>query len=182
MFTQQFFVDGLGCASYLVGCEAKGVAAVVDPDRDVQKYLDTAQSRGLKITHIIETHLHADHISGNSDLAARTGADIYLHENSGAEFPHKTLKQNDVVELGNIRLRVLHTPGHTPESITLLVSDTTRAEEPWLALTGDTLFVGDIGRPDLVGVEAARGLAGDMHESLTHKILPLNHLCSFNCK
>ena len=174
MFTQQFFVEGLGCASYLVGCEAKGVAAVVDPDRDVQKYLDTAQSRGLKITHIIETHLHADHISGNSDLAARTGADIYLHENSGAEFPHKILKQNDVVELGNIRLRVLHTPGHTPESITLLVSDTTRAEEPWLALTGDTLFVGDIGRPDLVGVEAARGLAGDMHESLTHKILSLN--------
>jgi len=174
MFTQQFFVEGLGCASYLVGCEAQGIAAVVDPDREVQKYLDTAQSRGLKITHIIETHLHADHVSGNSDLAACTGADIYLHENSGAEFPHKTLKQNDVVELGNIRLHVLHTPGHTPESITLLVSDTTRAEEPWLALTGDTLFVGDIGRPDLVGMDAARGLAGDMHESINHKILPLN--------
>jgi len=174
MFTQQFFVEGLGCASYLVRCEAQGIAAVVDPDREVQKYLDAAQSRGLKITHIIETHLHADHVSGNSDLAARTGADIYLHENSGAEFPHKTLKQNDVVELGNIRLHVLHTPGHTPESITLLVSDTTRAEEPWLALTGDTLFVGDIGRPDLVGMDAARGLAGDMHESINHKILPLN--------
>ena len=174
MFTQQFFIEGLGCASYLVGCEAKGVAAVIDPDRDVKKYLETAQSRGLKITHIIETHLHADHISGNSDLATRIGADIYLHESSGAEFAHKKVKQDDVIELGNIRLKVLHTPGHTPESITLLVTDTTRAEEPWLALTGDTLFVGDIGRPDLVGVEAARGLAGDMHDSLNQKLLPLN--------
>lgn len=174
MFTQQFFIEGLGCASYIVGCEAKGIAAVIDPDREVQKYIETAQSRGLKITHIIETHLHADHVSGNSDLAARTGAEIYLHEASDAEFPHNKVKQDDVIELGNIRLNVLHTPGHTPESITLLVTDTTRAEEPWLALTGDTLFVGDIGRPDLVGVEAARGLAGDMHESLNQKILPLN--------
>lgn len=174
MYTQQFFVEGLGCASYLVGCKARGVAAVVDPDREVQKYLDAAASRGLKITHIIETHLHADHISGNTDLAARTGADIYVHEASGAEFTHKPLKHEDVIELGNIRLKVLHTPGHTPESITLLVSDTTRAEEPWLALTGDTLFVGDMGRPDLVGVEAARGLADNMYDTLTQKILPLN--------
>jgi hydroxyacylglutathione hydrolase len=174
MFTQQFFIEGLGCASYLVGCEAKGIAAVIDPDRNVQKYIETAQNRGLKITHIIETHLHADHVSGNSDLAARTGAEIYLHETSGAEFPHKKVKQDDLIELGNIHLKVLHTPGHTPESITLLVTDTTRANEPWLALTGDTLFVGDIGRPDLVGVEAARGLAGDMHESIIHKLLPLN--------
>lgn len=174
MYTQQFFVEGLGCASYLVGCEAKGVAAVVDPDREVQKYLDVAASRGLKITHIIETHLHADHVSGNSDLAARTGADIYVHEAGGAEFPHKPLKHEDVIELGNIRLKVLHTPGHTPESITLLVSDTTRAEEPWLALTGDTLFVGDMGRPDLVGAEAARGLADNMYDTLTKKLLPLN--------
>jgi glyoxylase-like metal-dependent hydrolase (beta-lactamase superfamily II)/rhodanese-related sulfurtransferase len=174
MFTQQFFVEGLGCASYIVGCEAKGTAAVIDPDREVQKYLDVAQSRGLTITHIIETHLHADHVSGNTDLAARTGADIYVHEASGAEYNYKPLKHDDVIELGNIRLRVTHTPGHTPESITLLVADTTRAEEPWLALTGDTLFVGDIGRPDLVGVEAARGLAGNMYESIFEKILPLN--------
>src|SRR5512143_3351781 len=106
MYLQQFFVDGLGCASYLVGCEAKGVAAVIDPERDVQKYLDVAQSRGLKITHIIETHLHADHVSGNTDLAARTGADIYVHEASAAEYAHKPLHDNDVIELGNIRLRV----------------------------------------------------------------------------
>lgn len=174
MFTQQFFVEGLGCASYVVGCDAMGVAAVIDPDREIQKYLDVAESRGLTITHIIETHLHADHVSGNTDLAAHTGADIYIHEASAAEYEHEPLKHDDIIELGNIRLRVMHTPGHTPESITLLISDTTRAEEPWLALTGDTLFVGDIGRPDLVGVEAARGLASNMHESLFEKILPLN--------
>jgi len=174
MFSQQFFIEGLGCASYIVGCEAKGVAAIIDPDRDIQKYLDAAQNRKLTITHIIETHLHADHVSGNTDLAKRTGADIYVHEASGAEYAHKVIKHNDVIELGNILMKVLHTPGHTPESITLLVSDTTRAEEPWLALTGDTLFVGDIGRPDLVGVEAARGLADNMYESLFEKLLPLN--------
>ena len=174
MFTQQFFIDGLACASYLVGCESKGIAAVVDPDRDVRKYLEAAESRGLKITHIIETHLHADHVSGNTDLAARTGAEIHVHEASGAQFPHRSLKDGDVIELGNVRLRVVHTPGHTPESITLLISDTTRAEEPWLALTGDTLFVGDIGRPDLVGTEAARGLANDMYSTLFEKLLPLN--------
>jgi glyoxylase-like metal-dependent hydrolase (beta-lactamase superfamily II)/rhodanese-related sulfurtransferase len=174
MYTQQFFVEGLGCASYIVGCEAKGVAAVIDPDREIQKYLDAAKSRGLNITHIIETHLHADHVSGNTDLAAQTAADIYVHEAGEAQYTHKVLKHNDVIELGNIRLRVLHTPGHTPESITLLVSDTTRAQQPWMALTGDTLFVGDIGRPDLVGAEAARGLAGDMYDSLFERILPLD--------
>ncbi len=174
MYSQQFFIDGLGCASYIVGCEAKGVAAIIDPDRDVQKYLDAAAARGLTITHIIETHLHADHVSGNSDLAARTGAQIYVHEASGAEFPHQSVRDGDVLELGNLRLKVIHTPGHTPESITLLVSDTTRSEQPWLALTGDTLFVGDMGRPDLVGAEAANGLASDMYHTMYEKILPLN--------
>ncbi|HNC09699.1 MAG TPA: MBL fold metallo-hydrolase [Anaerolineales bacterium] len=174
MYSQQFFIDGLGCASYIIGCEAKGVAAIVDPDREVQKYLDSAASRDLKITHIIETHLHADHVSGNSDLAARTGAQIYVHEASGAEFPHQPVKDGDVLELGNLRLKILHTPGHTPESITLLVTDTTRSDQPWLALTGDTLFVGDIGRPDLVGAEAANGLANDMYHTINEKILPLN--------
>lgn len=174
MYSQQFFIDGLGCASYIVGCEAKGVAAIIDPDRDVQKYLNAAASRGLTITHIIETHLHADHVSGNSDLAARTGAQIYVHEASGAEFPHQPVRDGDVLELGNLRLKVIHTPGHTPESITLLVSDTTRSEQPWLALTGDTLFVGDMGRPDLVGAEAANGLASDMYHTINEKLLPLN--------
>lgn len=171
MFNQQFFIEGLGCASYLIGCESQGVAAVIDPDRDVQKYLDTAQARGLNITHIIETHLHADHVSGNTDLANRTGAKIFVHEAAEAAFADETVKEGDVIQLGNVRLNVLHTPGHTPESITLLVSDTTRSEDPWLAFTGDTLFVGDIGRPDLVGMDAARALAGEMYDSLFNKIL-----------
>ncbi len=174
MYSEQFFIEGLGCASYIIGCESHGVAAIVDPDRDVQKYIQAAAGRNLRITHIIETHLHADHVSGSTDLAKRTGATIFIHENSGAEFPHQALKNGDVLWLGNIRLEVRHTPGHTPESISLLVSDTTRAQEPWLALTGDTLFVGDIGRPDLVGADSARRLAADMYTSLNQQILPLN--------
>ena len=166
MYVEQFFVDGLGCASYLVGCEAQGVAAVVDPERDVQRYLDVAQKRGLQITHIIETHLHADHVSGNTDLAERTGADIYIHSAAGAQFKHKPLADGDVLALGAVRIAIRSTPGHTPESVSLLLSDTTRAEEPWMALTGDLLFVGDVGRPDLVGPEAARNLAADLYDSL----------------
>jgi hydroxyacylglutathione hydrolase len=171
MYVQQFFVDGLGCASYMVGCEGEGIAAVVDPERDVEIYLEAAQARGLRITHIIETHLHADHVSGNTDLSARTGADIYVHEAAKVEFAHKALKDGDVLELGAVRIAVRHTPGHTPESITLLVGDSTRGEEPWMALTGDLLFVGDIGRPDLVGAQAARGLAEQLYDSLHNKLL-----------
>jgi glyoxylase-like metal-dependent hydrolase (beta-lactamase superfamily II) len=174
MYVEQFFVDGLGCASYLVGCEAKGIAAVVDPDRDVARYIDAAARRGMKITRIIETHLHADHVSGNTDLAARTGADIYIHEAAQASFPHQPLQDGNVLELGAVRIAVLATPGHTPESITLLVSDTTRAAEPWMALTGDLLFVGDVGRPDLVGADAARALAADLRDSLFDKVLRMD--------
>lgn len=174
MYVQQFFVEGLASMSYLIGCESRGVAAVIDPDRDVAKYIEAAESRGLRITHIIETHLHADYVSGNTDLAARTGARIYVHAEAGAGYPHEPLREGDTLELGAVRLSVMHTPGHTPESITLLVSDTTRADEPWMALTGDTLFVGEIGRPDLVGAEAARGLAAQMHHSLFDKLLKLD--------
>ncbi len=173
MYLQQFFIDGIGCLSYLVGCESYGVAAVIDPDRDVQKYIDTAAERGLKITHIIETHLHADHVSGNTDLAERTGADIYVHEAADADFEVKLLRGGDTLTLGNLDLRIRHTPGHTPESITVLVADKTRAETAWMALTGDTLFVGDAGRPDLVGIEAARDLAGHMHDTLNNEYLTL---------
>ena len=178
MFTQQFFIEGLGCASYLVGDEKTNTAAVIDPDRDTQKYLDAANERGLKITHIIETHLHADHVSGNTELAARLqtqghAADIYLPQNSDAKFPHIPLREGETLALGNIEFQILHTPGHTPESITLLIRDTSRGNEPALAFTGDTLFVGDVGRPDLVGADAARKLAGDMYDSLQQKLLPL---------
>jgi hydroxyacylglutathione hydrolase len=171
MYVEQFFVEGLGCASYLVGCEAAGVAAVVDPERNVQPYIEAAARRGMQITHIIETHLHADHVSGNTDLAARTGADIYIHSAAGATFTHQPLNDGDVLALGAVKMLVRATPGHTPESITLFVSDTTRGDEPWMALTGDLLFVGDVGRPDLVGAEAARGLAGDLFESLFNGVL-----------
>lgn len=173
MYLHQFFVEGLGCASYLVGCEGAGVAAIVDPDRDVQKYLDMAVAKGMTITHIIETHLHADHVSGNTELAHRTGAKIYIHEAAAAQFDHQTLNGGDKILLGNVELQVRFTPGHTPESITLLVVDKTRSETPWMALTGDTLFVGDVGRPDLVGIEAAKELAGHMHNTLHTEYLPL---------
>lgn len=178
MFIQQFFIEGLGCASYLIGDERTNTAAVIDPDRDVQKYLDAATERGLRITHIIETHLHADHVSGNTELAARLQAqdqtaEIYLPENSDAKFPHIPLRDGDRLILGNLQFSSLHTPGHTPESITLLISDSARGQEPALALTGDTLFVGDVGRPDLVGADAARKLAGEMYDSLQQKLLPL---------
>lgn len=173
MVLEQFFIDGLGCASYLVGCEGAGVAAVIDPDRQVEKYITAAEKRGLKITHIIETHLHADHVSGNTDLAQRTGADIYLHEDANAQFPHQKLVAGDHIEIGNVVLQVIHTPGHTPESITIAIIDRTRADEPWLALTGDTLFVGDMGRPDLTGAGAARQLAGQMYDSLFTELAPL---------
>lgn len=174
MFSQQFFIEGLGCASYLISDEKSRTAAVIDPDREVQKYIKAANALGAKITHIIETHLHADHVSGNRELQALTGADVYLHQGADARFPHVALEQGQTLALGSIQFQILHTPGHTSESITLLVRDTTRSEEPALAFTGDTLFVGDVGRPDLVGAEAARKLAGEMHTSLQEKILPLS--------
>jgi hydroxyacylglutathione hydrolase len=166
MLIEQFIVDGLGCASYLIGSEADRVAAVVDPERDLQKYLDLAKEKQVRITHIIETHLHADHVSGNTELAARTGAKIYIHAAAGVNFPHEALQDGDVLELGDVRLLVRHTPGHTPESIILLVSEPTRSLEPTLALTGDLLIAGDVGRPDLVGPEAARGLADQLYDNL----------------
>jgi hydroxyacylglutathione hydrolase len=174
MFFHQFFVEGLGCASYLIGCESQGVAAVIDPQRNVTGYLEHATRRGMKITHIIETHLHADHVSGNTELAARTGGRIYLHAACRAEFPHQPLLDGEIIQVGRINIQVLHTPGHTPDSILLLVSDTSRSPEPWLALTGDLLFVGDAGRPDLLGVKATRDLAGQLYTSLFEKIVPLN--------
>ena len=171
MFFQQFFVEGLGCASYLIGSQAQGTAAVVDPDRDVEPYLEAAQANGLRITDIIETHLHADHVSGNTGLAARTGAQIHIHEAAQAEFPHHPLADGDTLQLGEVNIRVNHTPGHTPESITLLVTDSSRPTEAPAVLTGDLLFVGDVGRPDLVSPEAARGLAHQLYDSLFGTVL-----------
>jgi glyoxylase-like metal-dependent hydrolase (beta-lactamase superfamily II) len=150
MIFRQILHSATGCASYVFGCTGKRSLAVVDPHHEhVDEYLAVAQLAQSPIVAIIETHVQADHLSGATELAARTGAPIYLHEAADLAFPHQTLRDGDEVELGNDFLRVLHTPGHSPDSICLLVGDRTRGPDPWFLLTGDTLFVGDAGRPDL---------------------------------
>lgn len=173
MVFRQFFLEGLGCLSYLIGCSQTGVCVVVDPQRDVDGYLQVAQSYGLRITHIFETHLHADHVSGNRELAARTGAMIYLPAQARASFEHQPLNDGDEVTIGTVTLRAIHTPGHTPEHMCLAVIDRTRGPEPWFLLTGDCLFVGDVGRPDLLGEEEMRQLAGQMYQSLFSRLSEL---------
>ncbi len=171
MIFHQLHNEEAGCLSYLIGSGRSGQAVVVDPGRDrVDDYVRLARRRGLRITHVLETHTHADHISGNRDLAALTRARIFLHRASGAVFDCERLADGDELDLGDVCLRVLHTPGHTPDSICLLVSDLARAPEPWFVLTGDTLFIGDVGRPDLGGAQAA----ADLWESLRRALLPLN--------
>jgi glyoxylase-like metal-dependent hydrolase (beta-lactamase superfamily II) len=129
-----------------------GVGAVVDPqERDVRAYVDFAESKGLRIVQVIDTHVHADHASGARILAELTGASYRLHRAAEVSFEFDPMEDGDEIELGNTRIRVLHTPGHTPESVCLLVTDLRRGREPWFVLTGDTLFVGAVGRPDLHG-------------------------------
>ncbi|HSE93763.1 MAG TPA: MBL fold metallo-hydrolase [Methylomirabilota bacterium] len=170
MIFQQVQNEESGCLSYLIGCEQAGQAIVIDPGRDrVDDYVRLARRKGLRITRIIETHTHADHISGNRDLAAVTQAVIHLHARAGAAFEHETVSDGAELALGNVRLKVLHTPGHTPDSVCLLVTDTSRGGEPWFVLTGDTLFIGDVGRPDLGGAPAA----GDLYDSLHATLLAL---------
>ena len=170
MIFQQFVNEDAGCLSYLIGCSQAEGAIVVDPARDrVDEYLRFARKKGLKITHILETHTHADHISGGRDLAALTQAPILLHGESRAVFEHGTVGDGDEIRIGKIALKIMHTPGHTPDSICVLVTDHERADEPWFVLTGDTVFIGDVGRPDLGGAQAAAGL----YESLQRAILPL---------
>jgi glyoxylase-like metal-dependent hydrolase (beta-lactamase superfamily II)/rhodanese-related sulfurtransferase len=171
MFLKQFFVEGLAHSSYLVGAE--GVGAVIDPRRDVDIYLDEAKEQGLGITHIIETHLHADFVSGHLELAQKTGAKVYVPKAAGTAYEHVPLKQGDEIDVGSLRMRVIETPGHTPEHVSLIVSDLTRTEEPWLVFTGDTLFVGDVGRPDLFGEEKAKELAGRLYQSLHDRLAAL---------
>jgi hydroxyacylglutathione hydrolase len=170
MIFQQILNEEAGCLSYLIGCGQAGQAAVVDPARDrVDEYVSLARRKGLTITHVIDTHIHADHISGNQALAEKTGARILLHPAAEAAFPTAPVEDGDEIALGNIALRVLHTPGHTPESVSLLVTDRARGDEPWFVLTGDTLFIGDVGRPDFGGERAAATL----YQSLTRRLLPL---------
>jgi hydroxyacylglutathione hydrolase len=162
MFFQHVYDKSLAQASYFIGCQKAGVAAVIDPKRDIDTYLEIAEQNKMKITHIFETHIHADFLTGSRELAAMTGAEMYLSDEGGAgweyEFPHHGLTHGSVVMVGNLQFKVLHTPGHTPESISFLLTDLPASSEPVMLFTGDFVFVGDVGRPDLL--EKAAGLKG----------------------
>ena len=173
MYFKQFYLGCLAHASYMVGSDGK--AAVVDPRRDVDEYLREAEAQGFRIKYVVETHLHADFVSGHRELASRSGAAIVFGARAGAALPHLAVREGDELTVGRVRLRVIETPGHTPESISLLVFDGERAEEPRMVLTGDTLFVGDVGRPDLAGARGhtPEAMAALLYESLHEKLLRL---------
>jgi len=168
---ERFYLGCLAHASYMVASE--GVAAVVDPQRDVDIYMEAAASQGWKIEHIIETHLHADFVSGHRELAARTGARIYLGAGSEAQFPHVAIEDGDQIEFGQCRLRFLRTPGHTMESICVLMTDQGQPRRPQTIFTGDTLFIGDVGRPDLSPAHTPQQLAAILYQSIHEKLLTL---------
>lgn len=170
MYFNQISVDGMGCLSYVIGCPQAKVMAVVDPKRDIQDYLSIAREEGMRITHVFNTHVHADHISGDQELRSATGADIYIHESAPVKYQHKAVKEGDTFELGAAGIKVLHTPGHTPNSISLLVTDKARSEDPQMLLTGDLLFVGDIGRPDLPGAEILDEQVENLYKSIYVKL------------
>jgi hydroxyacylglutathione hydrolase len=173
MYFKQFYLGCLAHASYLIG--SNGEAAVVDPQRDVDQYVREAEAEGLAIKYVVETHLHADFVSGHRELAARTGAQIVFGMKANARFPHLPVMEGDELWVGSVRLDILETPGHTPESISILVTDTEAPDSPKLVLTGDTLFIGDVGRPDLVGSKGftAEQMAGMLFASLHEKLLTL---------
>ena len=162
MIFTQFVDDALGCASYLVGDEIAGTAAVVDPAFAIEQYLAEAERRGVRLVRVVETHTHADHVSGHGRLALEYGLPVSVHPLADAAYPHDPLEDGGEVVLGDVVLRCLHTPGHRPEHCCLLVIDRSRGPDPWLVLTGDSLFVGDAARPDLA-VEAREGAAGLFH-------------------
>ncbi|PYS48804.1 MAG: MBL fold metallo-hydrolase [Acidobacteria bacterium] len=174
MYFKQFYLGCLAHASYLIGSE--GEAAVVDPQRDVDLYIMEASAEGLAIKYVIETHLHADFVSGHSELAARTGALIIFGEKACATFPHRAVHDGDEIRLGKVVLRFLETPGHTPESISVLVISTEVSNEARKVLTGDTLFIGDVGRPDLADARGytSEQMAAMLYNSLHEKLLKLD--------
>lgn len=171
---QQFYLGCLAQASYLIGSE--GEAAVVDPRRDVDAYVAFARERGLRIRYVLETHLHADFVSGHLELAERTGAEIVISKRANAAFPHRAVDDGDTLRVGRVSIRVLATPGHTPESVCYVVTDEAESPEPKLVLTGDTLFIGDVGRPDLVGAKGftAEQMARMLYASVHDKLLRLD--------
>ena len=176
MFFQHVYDKTLSQGSYVIGCQATGEALVIDAKRDVDTYQKIAKQNGLKITHVTETHIHADFLTGTRELAALTNAQVLLSDEGGPdwqyEFPHEGLRDGSVFKVGNLSFEVMHTPGHTPESISFLLRDHPATDEPVMLFTGDFVFVGDVGRPDLL--EEAAGLAGtkeicarDMHQALS---------------
>src|ERR1022692_1196234 len=171
MYFAQFHLTCLAHASYMIG--SNGEAAVVDPQRDVDIYLKAAEERKLKVRYIFETHLHADFVSGHKELAARTGAKIYIGAKANAGFPHVPLTVGFEVKMGAVRIRALETPGHTPESVCLVIADEGKSAQPCAVLTGDTLFIGDVGRPDLSRTHTPQQLAGLLYDSLHQKLLAL---------
>jgi glyoxylase-like metal-dependent hydrolase (beta-lactamase superfamily II)/rhodanese-related sulfurtransferase len=168
MIFRQMMHDDLACASYLIGDESAGVAAVVDPKFEIDEYLEYARYVGVSIEHILETHNHADHVSGHGRLVAATGARIHIHRAAEAAYEHEPFEDGWALELGAVRMQALHTPGHRPEHTAFVVVDTNRGDQPWAVLTGDSLFVGDVARPDLAveKEEGARGIFGSLHERL----------------
>jgi hydroxyacylglutathione hydrolase len=175
MFFEQIYDKTLAQASYMIGCQVSKEAIVIDPKRDVDTYLEIAKANNLTITHVAETHIHADFLCGSRELVALTGAKLYLSDEGGTdwqyEFPHIGLKHADVISIGNLTLETIHTPGHTPESISFLLTDHPATEQPVMLFTGDFVFVGDVGRPDLLeeaaGVEGSKDIgAQQLFESL----------------
>ena len=166
MFFREVLNEDLGCGSYVVA--DGGEAAVVDPKWEIEKYLQIAEDNGFKISRILETHNHADHLSGKGRLVEATGATIHVSKDAGVEYEHEPLDDGDVIEVGDARIVTLATPGHRPEHLSFLVEDTSRSKEPWLLLTGDSLFVGDLAHPDLAvePEEGARGLFRSLHKLL----------------
>ncbi len=174
MYFKQFYLGCLAHASYLIGSD--GEAAVVDPQRDVDQYIAEAEAHALKIKYVIETHLHADFVSGHRELAERTGAEIVFGERAGASFPHRAVREGADIRIGGVIFRILETPGHTPESISVLVIDSEVSDKPQKVLTGDALFIGDVGRPDLVGSKGytAEQMAALLYDSLHNKLMKLD--------
>src|SRR5262249_10413499 len=166
MYFKQVLHEDCGCSSYVVGSHHTHEAAVIDPAAQIETYLDTSHMRDFAVRYVIDTHIHADHVSGARALAEATGAQLCMGEGSDVLFPYRALRDGDELPLGNVSLRVMQTPGHRPESVTLLVVNTARAEEPSMAITGDTLLVGDVGRPDFGGEEGAVSLWGSIQRLL----------------
>ena len=171
MYFEQFYLGCLSHASYMFASD--GEAVVVDPQRDVEIYLKAAEENKLSIRHIFETHLHADFVSGHQELAARTGAKIYIGAQADATFPHVAVKDSFQLQVGTISITALETPGHTAESICLVIADEEQSRDPWAVFTGDTLFIGDVGRPDLSKRHTPAELAGMLYDNLHNKILKL---------